>query len=101
MSLPFRPTHRMLVKATHEHNYEMIEIDLANGTFKRVSVSMTKTKIRVNKSFLGEDLTSRKPLGLDEVDAITKTFNEVRVAAGFSVLEFRTTEEINKNGKLQ
>lgn len=100
MSPQFRATHRMLLRATVDHNYETVEIDIINGTFKRVSVKMSQTKIRVNKSILGENMTSGKPLGLDEIEAIASTFNEARVAAGYAALEFRTTEE-TKNGKLQ
>ena len=106
MSIRFIATHRMLIKATTEHEYDTVEIDINNGTFKKVSVKMTETKIRVNKSILGENLLSRKPLGLDEIENVAKAFNEARVAAGFTALEFRTTEEIKKekkkkNGKVQ
>lgn len=104
MSMKFSPTHRMLIKATTEHEYDTVEIDINNGTFKKVSVKMTETKIRVNKSILGENLQSRKALGLDEIEGIAKTFNEARVAAGFNALEFRLTEEVKrdkKDGKVQ
>lgn len=96
MSPQFQATHRMLLKATEEHNYEVIDININNGTFKKMSIKMNETKIRVNKSILGENLTSGKPLGLDEIEVVAKTFNEVRVAAGFNVIELRTTEEVNK-----
>jgi hypothetical protein len=92
MSMKFQPTHRMLVKATTEHNYETVDIDINNGTFKRVSVKMTETKIRVNKSILGENLMSKKPLGLDEIENVAKLFNEARIAAGYDALNFRTEQ---------
>jgi len=89
----------MLIKATTEHNYETVDIDINNGTFKKSSVKMTETKIRVNKSILGEVLYmggKPGPLGLDEVEVVAKAFNEVRTAAGFTALDFRTTEELPK-----
>lgn len=106
MSSRFIATHRMLVKATEEHNYETIEINIDNGLFRKTATKMTETKIRVNKSILGEVFSiggKTKALGLDELDGVAKIFNEARVAAGYEVLEFRTTEEIKKkrvkNGK--
>jgi hypothetical protein len=105
---PFRPTHRMLMKATEEHNYATIDIDVNNGTFKRTTVKMTETKIRVNKSILGEIINlggGTKPLGLDEIECVAERFNAARVAAGFSPLTFRTNadedrKESNKEIKL-
>ena len=98
----FKPTHRMLVKATTEHNYEIVDIDIHNGTFKRSSVKMTETKIRVNKSILGENLITGKPVcNLNEIQMIAETFNVIRVKAGFKALELRVTEEPKKEKKLK
>ena len=105
MSNPkFFPTHRMLVKASEENfDYNTVEIDIINGTFKRTTVKANQTFIRVNKSILGEILNPHRPLGLDEVDVVSKQFNEVRVATGFSALNFRVTEDVaqaRKDGAL-
>lgn len=95
MSNPiFKPTHRMLVKAASgTHGYDVVEIDINHGTFKKKNVSQQETKIRVNKSILGEiiDLGGKsKPLGLDEIQGVADTFNEARVKLGFAALVFRT-----------
>jgi hypothetical protein len=93
----FKPTHRMLVKATTEHNYEAVDIDTNNGTFKKITVKMTETKIRVNKSILGENLITGKAISnLDEIKMIAEGFNAVRVAAGYVALNFRLTEEVKR-----
>lgn len=94
MSLKFKPTHRMLVRATeNSYGYDTVDIDINNGTFKRTIVKASETKIRVNKSILGEILNPHKPLGLNEIDGVAKQFNEARVAAGYSALVFRTEDE--------
>ena len=100
MSLTFKPTHRMLVRATTDHNYEVVDIDINHGTFKKCSVKIPDTKIRVNKSILGENLLTSKPLGLDELEGVASSFNEVRVAAGFPALSFRLTEEVEKKDEV-
>lgn len=99
MSKLFSPTHRMLVRATEDHNYDMVEISVDSGLFRKVSIKMTETKIRVNKSILGEIFCIggvTKPLGLDEIQVVAATFNEVRIAAGYESLVFRLTEEIKR-----
>lgn len=96
-ALKFKATHRMLIKATTEHNYETVDIDIHNGTFKKTTVKMTETKIRVNKSILGENLITRKPIhNLDEIGMVAECFNTVRVAAGYAALNFRLTEEVKR-----
>jgi len=89
----------MLVKATEEHNYEAVEISILTGLFRKTAVKMTETKIRVNKSILGESIMVggvTKALALDEVVIVANTFNEVRIAAGYEALVFRVTEDIKK-----
>lgn len=103
-STRFSPTHRMLVKATEEHNYEAVEISILTGLFRKTAVKMTETKIRVNKSILGESIMVggvTKALALDEVVIVANTFNEVRIAAGYEALAFRVTEEIKRERKVK
>jgi hypothetical protein len=99
-NLKFVPTHRMVIKAASgTHGYDVVEIDIHNGTFKKKNVSQQETKIRVNKSILGEILNlggKSKPLGLDEIQGIADSFNEARVASGYQPLVFRTEDEDRK-----
>lgn len=98
MSKRFSPTHRMLIKAIDDHSYEMVEINIVTGLYRKCNIKMTETKIRVNKSILGEVFTSSgtKALGLDEIEGVANAFNEARITIGYEAMSFRLTEEIKK-----
>ena len=91
----FKVSHTILDKATDtDYGYEVIDIDINSGLFKRKIVKSSNTSIRVNQEIFGE--TTRGRMLTAEVKDITHKFNEVRKQKGFEPVVFRCLEEANE-----
>jgi hypothetical protein len=97
--LKFQATHRVLIKATVGHGYDLVAIDVNNGTFHRCNVEKDDTKIRVKKGVLAEKLgyngNNDYHTPLTEANAL-KTIAQLNVKReelGFKPLEFWRFEE--------
>lgn len=93
--LKFNKTHRILVAATSgNHGYDMVDIDVENGTFHKNNVGQEETKIRVKKKLFAEKLCYNGgkdyniPLKEKEALKIVEKFNLKREELGFKPLEF-------------
>jgi len=98
--LKFQPTHRVLIKATvGTHGYDMVAIDINNGTYNKCNVESEKTKIRAKKGILAEKLcyNGNNDYNVPLSDAIAlkaiKQLNIKREELGFKPLEFWRFEE--------
>lgn len=94
--LIFKPTHRVLIKATDtNHSYETVTIDVNNGTFYRKgSVKQNETKIRVNQGILAEKIGFENvALNKEEAQVLAEQFNAKRAELGFDAIEFHRLED--------
>lgn len=85
---------RLLVDANSEHGYNVLEIT-ENGLsqhFKKTSVKMRDTKIRINQGIFGEDLKSHTVLNEEEIKNHVEVFNETRGLSGLKG-SFKIVEE--------
>ena len=94
----FSPTHRVLVDAAIEHGYNMIDIDIVSGTFRKNEVNKKETKIRVLQDILAEKLCYNggndynQPLTNKEAINIGIKFNKKREELGYKPLSFLRVE---------
>jgi phage tail sheath protein FI len=100
--LQFKRTHRVLIKSTETgYDYNVITIDVNNGTYMKDKISSKTSKIRVNKGLVAEKLCynglNDYNIGLtqDEALAIADKFNSKRVELGFEAIKFWRLNEGN------
>ena len=98
--LQFKRTHRVLVKATETgYDYDVITIDVNNGTYMKDKISSKTSKIRVNQGLIAEVLryngNKDYNIGLtqDEALAIADKFNSKRIELGFEAIPFWRLED--------
>lgn len=94
-NLKFNPTHRVLIKAVDgNHSYNLVTIDVNNGTFKYEEVGQSDTKIRAQRGINAEKLCYNGkndynlPLTLKEAQKVVDQFNAKRAELDFGPLEF-------------
>ena len=103
-NLKFQPTHRVLVSAiVGTHGYDMVDIDVNNGTFKKNHVNASDTKIRVKQGINAEKLCYNGggdynlPLKNTTAIKVIADFNKVRATLDFKPLEFWRFDEDEEN----
>ena len=95
-NLTFKKTHRVLQKMSN-NNYEMVEIDINSGFFKKVKTEDVQTLIKVNSEIFGEELNilgKSKALNIKQIKALQVLFNNVRATKEFLPVEFRVIKEL-------